>query len=192
MSKEIDLPTELARLKGKGWIESNRSGDTGIGKTIEDHLGIEENNLGEPDCLYRGMDIEIKARRINTSAMITLFTLEPGVRNLSDIQLMQTYGYVDAKGRQALKITLTHNIFTGQGLKLHVDYAGGTISIVDTNGLSPWMWTIADIHLKLHNLCIIYCYSKKEEGREYFQIRNATLASSLNDNCFFGSLEREI
>lgn len=49
---QIDLPAELGKIKAIGWIESRRKSDTGIGKTIEDYLGIKENNIGEPDCLY--------------------------------------------------------------------------------------------------------------------------------------------
>ena len=32
-----------------GFVESHREGDTGIGKTLEDLLGITENNIAGPD-----------------------------------------------------------------------------------------------------------------------------------------------
>lgn len=185
MLPEIDLPIELSKLKAIGWIESKRRGDTGIGKTIEDYLGIKENNLGEPDCLYHKMEVEIKSRRIKTSSMITLFTLEPGLRYLNDVQLMMKYGYTDSKGRQALKITLTPYSYTRQGLKLEVDEVKGTIAIIDVNGYRPWIWTTSDIHLKLHNLCIVYADSRILQGKEYFCINRAILASGLDDRCFF-------
>lgn len=149
---EIDLPVELTRLKEKGWVKSERESDTGIGKTIEDKRGITENNIGEPDCLYEGNEVEIKAHRMYSSAMITLFTLEAGLRRLHDVSLMRKYGYRNGQGRQALKITLTTNGFTPQGLKLETDDEEGTISIVDKEGFVPWVWTTSDIHLKLHNL----------------------------------------
>jgi len=85
---EINLPGELAKLKDKGWIRSIRKGDTGIGKTVEELLGIEENNQGRPDCTYQGKEVEIKCHRMNSNAMITLFTLEPETRHLNDVQLM--------------------------------------------------------------------------------------------------------
>jgi hypothetical protein len=182
---EIDLPVELAKIRAKGWVESHRESDTGIGKTIEDYLGIKENNLGEPDCLYHGVEVEIKGRRLKTNSMITLFTLEPSVRHLHDVELMKKYGYKDIKGRLALKITLTPMNFTPQGLKIEVDRKSGAISIVDRNGNKPWVWTSSDFHLKLHNLCIVYADSKKERGKEYFKVESAILATGLNDERFF-------
>lgn len=181
----IDLPEELARIKQMGWILSTRKSDTGIGKTVEDLLGIRENNLGEPDCIYRGHEVEIKGHRIDSNSMITLFTLEPGTRYLHDVELIRKYGYTNGKGRQALKITLTTQAFTPQGLKLRSDAARRTISIVDTSGYEPWIWSIDDIRLKLHNLCIVYADSKKEGTQEYFQVREAVLALGLDEECFF-------
>lgn len=35
----------LGELSKKGWIKSDRSHNTGIGKTLEDLLGIKENNM---------------------------------------------------------------------------------------------------------------------------------------------------
>jgi hypothetical protein len=101
---EIELPVKLLELRAAGWIRSTRRGDTGIGKTIEDYLGIPENNLGEPDCLYQGIPVEIKSRRLETSSMITLFTLEPQTRHLKDADLVKKYGYKNSRGRPALKV----------------------------------------------------------------------------------------
>jgi hypothetical protein len=39
----------LEELSEKGWIKSNRSHNTGIGKTLEDNLDITENNIALPD-----------------------------------------------------------------------------------------------------------------------------------------------
>ncbi len=185
---EIDLPHELARLKQMGWIESRRKSDTGIGKTLEDMLGIPENNLGEPDCTYQGKEIEVKAHRISSKAMITLFTSEPNIRKLYDVQLMEKYGYINGKGRQALKITLSTNQFTSQGLKLETSPEAATISIVDTTGERVWIWTKDDLHLKLHNLCVVYADTKKQGEQELFRLKSAVLAEELDDRCFSGLL----
>jgi hypothetical protein len=179
---EIDLLIELKRLKSEGWIPSDRKGDTGIGKTIEDRLGIRENPLTQPDCTYHGVPVEIKAHRLMTKSMITLFTLEAGVRNLNDIQLMKRYGYENGRGRRALKITLTTSAFTPQRLKLETN---NSITIVDREGRRLWVWTVNDIKLKLHNLCVIYCASKKDKGREYFAVQKAILLTDLNEESFF-------
>lgn len=182
---EIDLKKELEELKARGWILSQREGDTGIGKTIEDLLGIPENNIGEPDCLYKGEEVEIKSHRTTSKSMITLFTLEPDERKINDVAMIEKYGYINGNGRKALKVTITPDRFNPQGLKLENDEENGTLSIIDRNGLRPWVWTISAIHLKLHNLCLIYCDSKKENGHEYFKIKSARLAIGLNNTCFF-------
>ena len=44
-----DFIREYEKIKAQGWIKTHRSGPTGIGKTLEDLLGIPENNLDEPD-----------------------------------------------------------------------------------------------------------------------------------------------
>ena len=183
--QEIDLPIELSKLKKMGWIKSNRKSDTGIGKTVEDILGIPENNSGQGDCLYQEVEVELKSHRIKSNSMITLFTLEPGIRHLHDTELMQKYGYKNGKGRQALKITLTINNYTPQGLKLKSNLNAEKISIINTSGEILWEWSTSDIHLKLNNLCIVYADSKKENGHEFFKIEKAILAMYLNDKCFF-------
>ena len=44
-----DFIEEFEKVKAMGWIKTHRAGPTGIGKTLEDLLGIPENNLDEPD-----------------------------------------------------------------------------------------------------------------------------------------------
>jgi hypothetical protein len=39
----------LKKIKAMGWIKTHRAGPTGIGKTLEDLLGIDENNIAGPD-----------------------------------------------------------------------------------------------------------------------------------------------
>jgi hypothetical protein len=187
--KEIDLPSELQRIKEKGWIPSMRKSDTGIGKTIEELLGIRENNNKIADCSYQGMEVEIKGHRVNSNSKVTLFTLEAGERALHDVELMKKYGYIDDKNRLALKVTLTTDGFNQQGLKLETDRSRGTISIIDTNGFRPWTWEFASIHLKLLNLCLIYARSRKRNNIEEFEIESAKLFIGLDANCFFNLLE---
>ena len=59
-----------------------KESDTGIGKTLETLLGIPENNIGEPDRLYKGLEVEIKAHRSNSNSMAMLFTLKAGTKKL--------------------------------------------------------------------------------------------------------------
>ena len=44
-----ELVEGIKELKKRGFIKAHRSDDTGIGKTLEDELGIEEKPKKEPD-----------------------------------------------------------------------------------------------------------------------------------------------
>ena len=44
-----EFVTRLTKIKELGYIASHRTGDTGIGKTLEDLLEISENNIAGPD-----------------------------------------------------------------------------------------------------------------------------------------------
>ena len=68
-----DFIREYTKIKEMGWIKTHRSGPTGIGKTLEDLLGIPENNLDEPDF----GEYELKSCRINSQSMLTMFTRAP-------------------------------------------------------------------------------------------------------------------
>jgi hypothetical protein len=41
----LEFQRRIAQIKGMGYVQSHRKGDTGVGKTLEDLLGITENNL---------------------------------------------------------------------------------------------------------------------------------------------------
>lgn len=57
-------------IKNKGYIKTVINGSTGVGYTLEYLLGINENNKAKPDI----EGAELKAHRINSNSMITLFT----------------------------------------------------------------------------------------------------------------------
>lgn len=83
----------IKKIRDQGWIKSTRSpGNSGaIGNTLEDLLGIEENNLSIPNAA----EWELKTQRINTSALMTLFHLEPSPRAMKIVPqiLLPLYGW---------------------------------------------------------------------------------------------------
>ena len=83
----------LKEIKEMGFVKTHRSGQTGIGKTIEDLLGIEENNIPGPNALGW---IELKAIRKDSKSMITLFTLTPSPPKINSV-LLKKYGYFSSK-----------------------------------------------------------------------------------------------
>jgi hypothetical protein len=56
-----ELLQHFDRISGLGWIDSLRSGDTGIGYTFETLAGIEENN--DRDADFKGIEIKCKLRK---------------------------------------------------------------------------------------------------------------------------------
>jgi len=90
-SKE-QLIQELLTIKGKGWIKNARHGNVGgVGNTLEDLLGIQENNLPIPNAA----EWELKCQRLNTSSLTTLFHMEPSPRALRFVPqiLLPKYGW---------------------------------------------------------------------------------------------------
>ena len=71
------LIQELKSIVAKGWIDNaRRCNHGGIGNTLEDLLGITENNLLIPNAA----EWELKTQRLNTTALTTLFHIEPSPR----------------------------------------------------------------------------------------------------------------
>ena len=76
----------------QGWIDNARHGNHGgIGNTLEDLLGIEENNLPIPNAA----EWELKTQRLNTSSLTTLFHIEPSPRAVKFVPqvLLLKYGW---------------------------------------------------------------------------------------------------
>jgi len=71
------LIAQLKEIAAMGWIKNARSGnDGGIGNTLEDLLGIEENNLPIPNAA----EWELKTQRLGSNARVTLCHSEPSPR----------------------------------------------------------------------------------------------------------------
>ncbi|MBQ8773785.1 MAG: MvaI/BcnI restriction endonuclease family protein, partial [Muribaculaceae bacterium] len=81
----IERFREVERL---GFVQSNRSHNTGIGKTFEDYIGVVENNADEPD-LY---GFEIKSHRELATSYVTLFTKAPVFPLRANTYLKDKYG----------------------------------------------------------------------------------------------------
>lgn len=115
------LKKKLQQIKKVGFVKTHRSGDTGIGKTLEDLLGIKENNIPLPDI---GEVAELKSCRKSAKSMMTLFTLEPLPKGGDrDRLLLDNFGYSkrDNQRSKELHSTLSCKRFNNQNLKLSVE-----------------------------------------------------------------------
>lgn len=75
-------------IHNRGWVQSHRVNNTGIGKTFEDLAGIDENNSQGPDF----MEFEIKSHREEANSPITLFTLAPTFPKQANAKLKDRFG----------------------------------------------------------------------------------------------------
>lgn len=88
-----ELVEGLKKIKEMGFVKTHRIGNTGIGKTLEDLLGIEENNFAGPD----GITTELKTGRKNAGSMLTLFTKSPDPPKINSV-LLKEFGYPEKPG----------------------------------------------------------------------------------------------
>ncbi|MDC1096912.1 MvaI/BcnI family restriction endonuclease [Gammaproteobacteria bacterium] len=118
-----ELLLKLRAIHKKGWIKTITSGDTGVGVTLEDQLGIRINSSQKPD--YKG--IELKSKRIRgnlrTTTRSNLFAQVPDwsiSRLKSSAQILDTYGYMRGIERK-LYCTVRASSPNTQNLMLQLD-----------------------------------------------------------------------
>ncbi len=126
-SKE-QLIQKLKEIRDKGWIQTGRHGNVGgVGNTLEDLLGIEENNLPIPNAA----EWELKCQRIETSSLITLFHMEPSPRALKFVPqtLLPKYGWPHQEAgtkyggnEMSFRQTITGTVRSDRGFGVIVDY----------------------------------------------------------------------
>ncbi|MDO4952943.1 MAG: MvaI/BcnI family restriction endonuclease [Synergistaceae bacterium] len=128
------LTKALLNISNMGWIENRRSGnDGGVGNTLEDLLGITENNLPLPNAA----EWELKTHRKGSSSLLTLFHVEPSPRAMKIVPnlLLPKYGWKhkDAGGRypegeKSFRQTINSG-GTGRGFKVKADYINRRVVI---------------------------------------------------------------
>ena len=109
-----NLIKELKSIAAQGWIPNARHGNHGgIGNTLEDLLGITENNLPIPNAA----EWELKSQRINTSSLTTLFHIEPSPRAVKFVpqMLLLKYGWRHKEAGKKCR--------SGEQVRQHIDTA---------------------------------------------------------------------
>lgn len=107
-----ELIKKLKTIKEMGFIKTHRTGNTGVGKTLEDLLGIKENNIPGPNAAM----IELKSARKNASSMLTLFTKSPLPPKTNSV-LLERFGYESARGNKRKELHTTVNAIKYNQLK---------------------------------------------------------------------------
>jgi hypothetical protein len=113
--------TRFDDITRRGFVKTLRTGDTGVGFTLESLLEIPENNSPRAD--FHGMDLKayrIDGRPADEHAKLNLFLKEPRwLDGLTGAERIRRRGYVDDNGRPAWYLSVTHAV-NESGLSLSV------------------------------------------------------------------------
>ena len=129
------LIDKLEEIALAGFIPNARKGNAGgIGNTLEDLLGLKENNLPIPNAA----EWELKTQRINSSSLTTLFHIEPSPRAIRFVPqvLLPKYGWAHQengkkypKGEMSFRQTINGKSRSDRGLKVVIDRTAHKILI---------------------------------------------------------------
>lgn len=191
-----DFVREYKKIIAMGWIKTHRSGPTGIGKTLEDLLGITENNIDGPDF----GDYELKSCRINSNSMLTMFTKTPQPRGAANT-LRKNFGYSsDAydNNEKVLHATLSADRYVSianTGYQLIVVCNPSKISIVTEDEEEYAYWTREQLKKafeKKYKNKFIYAkaLSKGVGAFEEFKFTEAYEVSGFDYDAFVSLLEQ--
>ena len=211
------LIQRLAEVRSMGWIRNARPGNAGgVGNTLEDLLGIVENNLPIPNSA----EWELKCQRIGTTSLTTLFHFEPSPRALRLVPntLLPKYGWPHQSipGELSFRQTIGGNSPSDRGFMVKVDRAASKVLIsFDASAVDPrhaeWLttvqrragtgelnpqpyWGFEDLRnkagTKLLNCFYVQAQVKREGGEEYFLYDKVCVVQGFRFDHFLGALEQ--
>ena len=167
----------FSKIKEQGFVRSKRRGPTGVGHTLQELLGIKEDNIALPDL----QNAELKAHRIGANSMITLFTFNRKAWKMKPLDAIRKYGTPDINGRLGLYFTmsLTPN---SQGLFLHTD--SQAISVRHISGELIAQWQLEDLKQqfvrKFPGMILVSAFCEERAGVEWFHYTRARLLTGTS------------
>lgn len=170
------------KIQAEGWVESTRSGATGIGHTLESKLGLGEDNLAAPDLGFA----ELKAHREESSSMVTLFTFDRNVWLMKQKDAISQFGTEDENKRKGLYFTLRNdNSVTQTGLSLFGSEE--SVSVIGPDDTVVAKWELEKLAQKfaqkMPRLVLVTAKCKMQAGKtgivkEHFKYNKAKLFST--------------
>ena len=184
--------TKLEEIKSRGYIGTHRRGPTGIGKTLEDLLGIVENNIDISNAIFA----ELKSGRRNSLSMLTLFTKAP-LPPETNSKLLKNYGYATAKsrGKKVIHTTAfaTHcNTLRGRaGFRVKIE--PDKVSLISSDGAELGYWDQITLKQsfdkKLHHVLYVMADTRGRGKTEEFWFNEAWLLSGFDYAGFAAALK---
>lgn len=197
-----ELKDKFAQIKARGFVPNTRPNnkDGGIGNTLEDLLGIEENNLSEAD--FKG--IEIKSQRLFISSYISLFTKSPSYPKRANNYLRETFGEVRQEDHADKKI-LYASIFGNRDSTVYDKYKMSLlvnrnlqriyliVKDLQSNYLSNDIYwdfsTLQKASKKLDKLLLVFADSRTIEQQKHHHFTKAELYLGFDFEKFLNELE---
>lgn len=182
-----ELIEKLKTIKDRGYVKTHRAGNTGIGKTLEDLLGIAENNVPGPNA---GM-VELKSARKNVSSMLTLFTKSPLPPKANSV-LLERFGYESARGNEKKELHTTVNAVEYNQLKgkpgFKIDIQKDRINLITTKKKIVGYWDKETLknsfERKLPKLLYVKAEARGKGSIEEFWFNEAWLLSGFDFDNF--------
>ncbi len=145
-----ELLFKIQQISDRGFIKSLKSGDTGVGFTLETLLGIEANSSKTPD--YKGIEIKSSRKRNKKG---TLFSMVPNwelsnIKSSDDIVLKRGRPNSDWNNLKTLFHTIKGDKKNNWGLKLKLDEKF-IYQIFDNNGIEEIdvCWLLEDFKSRI-------------------------------------------
>ncbi len=180
-----EFQTRFQKIKDMGFVQTKRRGPTGVGHTLQVLLGVKEDNIALPDL----HDAELKAHRIGSSAMITLFTFNRKAWKMNPLEAIRTYGTSDKNGRLGLYFTmsLTPN---SQGLFLHTDQCAISVRHISGVLISEWQLQALKQQFlrKFPAMVLASAFSEERGGVEWFHYTRARLLSDTSEDTLLNQI----
>ncbi len=190
-----DFVKRLNEIKSRGWIKTHRAGPTGIGKTLEDLLDIDENNIAGPDHKH----FELKSARKSSQSMLTLFTKAP-LPKKANADLLSKFGYVSAKGNNKKEIHTTVNCLEFNklkglpGFKIEVREDEDKMVLIDTRNSVLGYWdklTLKSAFVKKYPaLMYVKADSRGTDKNEEFFFNEAYMLKGFDFDNFLDLVEK--
>ncbi|MBU0698399.1 MAG: MvaI/BcnI restriction endonuclease family protein [Proteobacteria bacterium] len=208
----------LIEIREMGWMPTGRkNNDGGVGNTLEDLLGIEENNLPLPNAA----EWELKAQKKDTTSLITLFHMEPSPRAYKFVPsiLLPEFGWQhqEAGGKysddeKSFRQTISAKGYSNRGFSVTVDKNNKKVSVdfnykkIDVKSHTKWAkklmnkklkpqpyWGFDDLFhkagTKLHNCFFVWAESKKINGKLHFHYQDVFMLKKLDIGRFVDAIE---
>jgi len=190
-----EIIKRLKSIKEMGYIRTHRVGTTGIGKTLEDLLGIAENNIPGPNAAM----IELKSARKNASSMLTLFTKSPLPRKANSV-LLQRFGYKSTRGNKRKELHTTVNATKYNQLKgkhgFMIDVKEDRINLITAQNEIVGYWDREKLkrafERKLSKLLYVKAEARGKGSEEEFWFNEAWLLNGFNFDNFLKLLKQKV